>query len=96
MRETRGASVLLDLLNRKKTAAILDAMNPGSYERIYLGGGSGRILFEERTDAYRFRDGVIELYSREAPGAMVAVEIVERKVGKDGVENFAEWMARGV
>ena len=96
MRETRGASVLLDLLNRKKTAAILDGMNPSSCERIYLGGGSGRILFKERTDAYRFKDSVIELYSCEAPGARVAVEIVERKVGKDGVENFAEWMARGV
>jgi len=33
MRETRGASVLLDLLNRKETGSILAGFPPGSHKK---------------------------------------------------------------
>ena len=45
MRETRGGSVLLDSLNRKETKMILKGLGIIHHEEIYLGGGSGRVLF---------------------------------------------------
>ncbi len=96
MRETRGGSVLLDSLNRKKTKMILQGLGNVRYEEIYLGGGSGRVLFENKHDAEKFKKAVLELYRRETINARVSVEIVERetKAGKD--ESFAEWVSRGV
>lgn len=96
MRETRGASVLLDLLNRKKTAEILKGAGASGIvykkcENIYLGGGSGRVLFENKNDAESFRKDVLDLYRRETIDARVAVEIVQR-----GEKTFAEWVRCGV
>ena len=39
MRETRGASVLLDLLNRKKTKEILKTFDLRDYEIVYTSEG---------------------------------------------------------
>ena len=100
MRETRGASVLLDLMNRKKTEEILKGAGSSGtayekYEKVYLGGGSGRVLFENKEDAESFKKEVLDLYRRETIDARVAVEIVQRgEEGKD--ETFAEWVRRGV
>lgn len=96
MRETRGGSVLLDSLNRKETKTILKGLGNVRYEEIYLGGGSGRVLFENKHDAEKFKKEVLELYHRKTINARVSVEIVERetKAGKD--ESFAEWVIRGV
>lgn len=96
MRETRGASVLLDLLNRKETESLLSKIDPSRYEIIYLGGGSGRVLFRDWADASDFRKNVLDLYRRETTNARVAVEIVTRKSEEGRSENFADWMSRGV
>ncbi len=94
MRETRGASVLLDLLNRKKTKEILQEFS-ASCEEVYLGGGSGRILFENKGEAERFKNEVLNLYRVQTINARVSVEIVERE-RLDREEPFLEWMRRGV
>lgn len=92
MRETRGGSVLLDSLNRKETKRILQELGHVRYEEIYLGGGSGRVLFEDKHDAEKFKKAVLELYRQKTVNARVSVEIVER--GND--ESFTAWVSRGV
>lgn len=89
MRETRGASVLLDLLNRKKTKEILKAFD---YDLVYLGGGTGRILFRREGDAKNFKSEVLKIYRQETVNARVSVEIVPRRDD----ESFPEWMRHGV
>ena len=95
MREIRGASMLLDLLNRKKTKEILKTFNPNDYELVYLGGGTGRILFRREEDAENFKNKVLKTYRQETVTARVSVEIVPRKKDDNG-ETFPEWMSHGV
>lgn len=92
MRETRGASVLLDMLNRRETERLLKKHAPSGFEIVYLGGGSGRILFEDVHEANTFRDKVLNLYRRRTVNARLAVEVVER----NGDECFPDWMRRAV
>ena len=92
MRETRGASVLLDLLNRKKTKEILKTFDLRDYEIVYLGGGTGRILFRCKEDAENFKSKVLNTYRQETVNARVSVEIVPR----EDDESFTEWLSRGV
>jgi len=94
MRETRGASLLLDRLNRIKVRDVLKNYSPNDYEKIYLGGGSGRVLFRNERDAEKFKEQVVRLYQGEAGGARISVEIIKRRAG--GNESFPEWMSRGV
>jgi hypothetical protein len=89
LRETRGASLLLDRLNRRETRAILEEMGGRS---VYLGGGSGRALFESREKAEEFALRVRALYRERAWSARVSVEVLER----EGDESFPVWVARGV
>jgi hypothetical protein len=89
LRETRGASLLLDRLNRSGTKEIL---NNTSGEEVYLGGGSGRILFSSKDEAEAFVHKVQELYRLETTNARVSVEVVERQNG----ESFPAWVSRGV
>lgn len=98
MRETRGASVLLDLLNRKRTRELLAGPEypRGSFEEVYLGGGSGRVLFADSEHAETFRRSVLEMYRTETTSARVAVEVVPREADGDAPESFARWVARGV
>jgi len=56
LRETRGASLLLDRLNRSETQAILDRTGGRS---VYLGGGSGRVLFGSRREAEEFANEIL-------------------------------------
>ena len=90
MRETRGASLLLDKLNRTETAQLLKAYVDA--EEVYLGGGSGRVLFATRDRAEAFAQQVRTLYQRRTHTARVSVEVVQRQEG----ETFPDWMARGV
>jgi hypothetical protein len=90
LRETRGASMLLDKLNRKKTGELLIKYSPHEY--IYLGGGSGRILFENFDKAQEFANEVRDLYSHETTNARVSVEICQRFTN----EIMSAWIARGV
>jgi hypothetical protein len=89
LRETRGASLLLDRLNRRETQAILDRAGGRS---VYLGGGSGRALFGSREEAEDFANKILVLYRDQARSARVSVEVLER----DGEESFPAWVARGV
>ena len=95
MREIRGASVLLDLLNRKKTKEILKTFDPDDYELVYLGGGTGRILFRRKKDAEKFKNKVLEIYRQKTVNARVSVEIVPRNRDNNG-ETFPEWISCGV
>ncbi len=92
MRETRGASARMDWLNRKMIMELLEKQYAGEFEKIYLGGGSGRILFRNEPKALEFKDKVVELYRKETVNARVSVEVLRRLDG----ENFADWMRRGV
>ncbi|HXO20888.1 MAG TPA: hypothetical protein VOA87_13310 [Thermoanaerobaculia bacterium] len=89
LRETRGASLLLDRLNRIETRKILKRMKG---QEIYLGGGSGRALFQTEDQATEFARAVRELYREATWNARVSVEVVARLSG----ESFPAWMARGV
>lgn len=89
LRETRGASLLLDRLNRQKTRELL-AETEGT--PVYLGGGSGRVLFRSREQAEDFAGKVAALYREETWNARVSVEVLERAAG----ESFPAWVARGV
>ncbi len=92
LREVRGASLLLDRLNRSETRECLDSSGADDAEVIYLGGGSGRVLFSSEETAREFAGRVAELYRREAGNASVAIAVVPRERG----ESFPQWMARGV
>src|ERR1700722_14092713 len=59
LRETRGASLLLDRLNRVDTRRLLDRDEFRGAEVVYLGGGSGRVLFSSREPAERFANDVV-------------------------------------
>jgi hypothetical protein len=89
LRETRGASLLLDRLNRQETEALL---RETSGQAVYLGGGSGRVLFETRAEAESFADRVVTLYRERTGNARVSVEVLKRNDG----ESFPAWVARGV
>jgi hypothetical protein len=91
LRETRGASLLLDRLNRIETRKLIAPMQG---EEIYLGGGSGRVLFATRAAADAFATAVTDLYRAETPDARVSVEVVERAARDQ--ESFPAWVARGV
>ena len=93
LRETRGASLLLDRLNREETRELLETTcAPDRREEIYLGGGSGRALFRERCDADTFARGVRDLYRRKTGSARLVARVVARREG----ESFADWVRRGV
>lgn len=89
LRETRGASLLLDRLNREEARKLARKWNGTA---LYLGGGSGRVTFERREEAEGFVRELRELYRTEARDARVSVELVEREAG----EGFVSWMSRGV
>jgi hypothetical protein len=90
--ETRGASVLLDLINRRETKKIPKELGITAYERIYTGGGSGRFLFASEMDAERFMLAVLERYRGKTVNARVAVEMLERKAA----QSLLEWVSEGV
>ncbi len=89
LRETRGASLLLDELNRQKTGELQSAKKG---QVVYLGGGSGKVLFQDPSAAEEFVREVTALYRKETTNARVSAEVVPRKAG----EEFTVWMARGV
>jgi len=92
LRETRGASLLLDRLNRRTTRRLLRSFSSAEVDELYLGGGSGRILFHTKVAAVAFQQKLKVLYQRKTVNARVSVEVVERRTG----ETFVEWMSRGV
>ena len=96
LRETQGASLLLDQLNRTETKRLLENYK-GCSEKIYLGDGSGRILFESKDKAEEFAGRVRKLYREKTGNARVSVEVVKRDKKKNGQDkSFPEWIARAV
>lgn len=89
LRETRGASLLLDRLNRGETRTLV-AKHGG--REVYLGGGSGRVLFQDEMHADEFAREVRELYRRNTWDARVSVVVAGRVDG----ESFTEWVRRAV
>jgi hypothetical protein len=92
MRETRGGSVLLDRLNRKETEKLPSNWPDPEYRKIYLGGGSGRVLFRAKEKAEEFKEALLRLYKQETVSARIAIEVVERRPK----ESFPDWVSRGV
>lgn len=90
LRETRGASLLLDKLNRDETRKLLGRYL--SHECIYLGGGSGRLLFDSESAAESFAREVRQLYEDRTTSARVSVEVLPRLEN----ELMSDWIARGV
>lgn len=72
LRETRGASVLLDIVNRKK---IQEHEHIQQAEIIYLGGGSGKIIFATREDAEQGQQIIEAIYHKEAPSAKISIHL---------------------
>ncbi len=88
--ETRGAGLLLDRLNRIETRRLLERYT--SHECICLAGGSGRVLFGDRSSADDFAGAVRNLYLRHVVDAHLSVAVVERLQD----ESMGAWIARGV
>ena len=93
MREIRGGSLLLDRINRIEIAAILERyFSHGDYEVIYLGGGSGRVLFREENAGRVFCSRVEAFCRKETVNGRIVGELVAQLPG----EPFSEWQARGL
>ncbi|HEY6324781.1 MAG TPA: hypothetical protein VJA16_24810 [Thermoanaerobaculia bacterium] len=92
LRETRGASLLLDRLNRVDTRTLLAQPEFRGAEVVYLGGGSGRLLFPSREPAEAFADALLALYRDRTEDARISAEVLDRLPG----EAFTTWVARGV
>jgi hypothetical protein len=95
LRETRGASILLDRLNRMGSKDLFERFK-GKKELIYLGGGSGRLLFSDKNEAGQFRTDLRQCYHRETASAQVAVAVMERDSENGNRETIADWISRGV
>lgn len=92
LQEIRGAAALLDSLNRRETKSIPKRLRVQAYERVFLGGGAGRFLFERAEDAEDFKNAVLDRYREKTVMAHVAVQVLERKTG----QAFQEWVSEGV
>jgi hypothetical protein len=92
LRETRGASVHLDFLNRREIKGLPKELGITACERIYLGGGSGRFLFESDPDAERFKNAVLDRYHGKTVTARVAVQKLTRKPSP----SLPEWIGECV
>jgi hypothetical protein len=93
MREIRGASLLLDRINRKEIEALLKAPDYRSCSRtIYLGGGSGRVLFSDPKAAEDFCRKVEARCRELTVNGRVVGEVVSREAG----EPFSRWLTRGL
>ena len=96
LRETRGASAILDKLNRVVTEKILEDnknhLKKDDYEIVYLGGGSGRVLFADEKKAAWFAKELEKHYAEKTAIARISSPVVTRKEN----ESFSEWMRRGV
>ncbi|MBW1992495.1 MAG: hypothetical protein JRI59_10380 [Deltaproteobacteria bacterium] len=87
LKEIRGASGLLDELNRLETLKLIAATSGST---VYLGGGSGLVRFSHPASAQGFCRKLEALYRDEAPGASITTRWEPRRDG----EKAREWLAR--
>ncbi|KPL75297.1 hypothetical protein ADN00_12970 [Ornatilinea apprima] len=74
LKEIRGASGLLDHLNRETTPKLIEHHH-GSL--IFVGGGSAMATFSAKDDAQKFADAVQKTYLEETGTATISSAIVE-------------------
>jgi len=79
LREIRGASILLDKLNRKFPINELKNGEYGDWESVIFAGGNIKILFKEKTKAEGYKEYLANLFRDKAPGAKVTVIVSGRK-----------------
>lgn len=85
LKEIRGASSILDRLNREDMEAIASRVAPG-FEKIYANGGSGLFLLDS-DKAHQFGQGVQQAYSKHSKGGAsityAVQELPDRVTGQD-------------
>lgn len=93
LREIRGASVLLDRLNRE---APLNELNNGSYGQqghdwtsIVLGGGNIKVLFKDKSKAEKFKTFLKNNFTKNALGFKISVTVSEKNA-----DNEEQWLQR--
>ncbi|KHE93561.1 MAG: hypothetical protein K8F52_14655 [Candidatus Scalindua rubra] len=67
LKEIRGASAILNELNLEKTESLMDSISTEG-EKIFLGGGSGKIIFDDRPHAYDFCRQLEDAYKNQTSG----------------------------
>ncbi|MFN3479774.1 MAG: Cas10/Cmr2 second palm domain-containing protein [Thermodesulfovibrionales bacterium] len=80
LREIRGASILLDKLNREFPLKKLNGygMEGSDWKHVMTAGGNIKILFNDKTKAEDYKNYLINLFRDKAPGAKVTVIISAR------------------
>lgn len=93
LKEIRGASALLNELNLEKTENLRNSINAES-EKIFLGGGSGKIIFDDISHAYVFCRKLEEAYKTHTSGeASITTAVVPYEGSKEG--KFWESLYKG-
>jgi CRISPR/Cas system-associated protein Cas10 (large subunit of type III CRISPR-Cas system) len=89
LREIRGASILLDSVNRTMPLG----MEGIDWECVVAGGGNIKVPFAEENKATLYRDTLKKLFTGEVPVSDVTVIVSEKKNGwtdEDWIKNAAE------
>lgn len=81
LREIRGASILLDRLNRKKAIDELKSYGDEGqeWESVVAGGGNIKVIFDKKGYAEKYVDFLKRLFYDDANGVDVTVTLCEKK-----------------
>jgi len=94
MREIRGASAILEELNSEPTEHLAQRFE--MVEKIFLGGGSGKLVFDNQNNAQHFCSELKKLYFSKTDGAAsITAVCLERRVLNGQPESFQDWIYRG-
>lgn len=85
LREIKGASAILDHLNRVKTKELINNHN-GSL--IFAGGGSALASFATENEANAYKDEVVALYATETAAATITGILVDYDPAADFRDTF--------
>ena len=93
LREIRGASVLLDRLNREMP---MNELGNGRYgqqgrywDSIVLGGGNIKVLFKDKSIAEKFKIFLKDNFRKNAPGSKISIALSQ----KNG-DSEEQWLKR--
>jgi len=90
LKEIRGASAILNKLNLAETQRLIK----GSGKEIFIGGGSGKVIFANKSDAIKFCNNLEEVYRVKTDGeASITTAIVPYDDSTE--ENFKESIYQG-
>ena len=94
LREIRGASILLDKLNREFPIEELRNGNYGTedvdWKAVITAGGNIKVLFKDRKKAEKFKNYLCELFNNNAPNAKVTVIVTARH----GLNEEQQWLKK--